>query len=707
MKRLFSGSIAAPLTKGGTGGIAGNFCPFVLQTVFLAFSLAVAQKPPVTDSTANSAIGPAPDTAALFPVEKIPVSDTIKIPVLDFKNADVKDVLRGIGMQWGINIFTDADVTGNVTLHLVNVTARRAIDFIVRRSGNAYTVENGIVKVFRYKAPPPPAPPKPPSVFSLKDGMLDIDIKKLPIQEVVRMFGDSARINVMIDGVAEGEISARLVDVSPEKAVRAIFETNGYSVSVADGIHYISKQAPGVGGAAGSGSRHLSFSVKHGLVTLEVDNAELDQTIRAIVNESGMNMVMYDRLSGDVSAKLADVAIDDALRYLLQNTKFTMWKENDIYFIGSREMNQQKSTLIIPLRHIKAEEASISKLLPPNISTNAVVKYDEEHNSLIVIGSFDVVAQAQAFIAKIDKPVPQVLIEALVVDFNLSKIRSYGFSMFTQTPGDTSGNWLNENFTGSSGLDLKPGVNRTQSVLTSVLKAIGINQIVQLPSTFRSEIQALESANIVKVHSTPQIATISGNQASITIGETRYYKMEKEETSTTGMNPVIGTDQRFEVIKFNTELDVTPWVMEDGYVMVKIHPEFNIPEAGGDASTPPDVDTRVIESMVRLRNGQTIVLGGQRQIENMVTSAGIPFLGSIPILGWLFSNKTTTRTETQLMIFLTPHVFYGDDNQVAPNDFFGSEIQKLLDDDKEETKGNKNKKKSSQPSADSSSVQGP
>jgi hypothetical protein len=59
---------------------------------------------------------------------------------------------------------------------------------------------------------------------------------------------------------------------------------------------------------------------------------------------------------------------------MLQNTKFTFWKERGIYFVGSREMNQQKTTVIIPLRHIMAEETGIGKMLPPAISSNAVIK---------------------------------------------------------------------------------------------------------------------------------------------------------------------------------------------------------------------------------------------------------------------------------------------------------------------------------------------
>ena len=521
------------------------------------------------------------------------------------------------------------------------------------------------------------------------NGLINIDLKKVPAQEVARMFADSASLNVMIDGPGEGEISTRIIGIKTEKAVRAIFETNGYNVSIADGIYYVSKQitptggAPGAAGNSGNGSKRLSFSVKEGNVTLDVDNAQLDQVVRSIASESGMNIVVYDKLSGDISAKLAGVSIDDVLRFLLQNTKFTMWKENGIYFIGSREMNQQKSTVIIPLKHIMADEAEIGKILPPGISTNAVVKYDKEHNACIIIGSFDIVTQAQEFFDKIDKPIPQVLIEALVVDFNLNKIKDYGFTMFTQGAKDSSGNWLSEKFLPE--IDLKPGRQNIQRVLGNVLKQIGLDQVINLPQNFRAEIHARETANIIKVHSTPKIATINGNQASITIGETRYYKMKKEETTALPtQTAVIGTDERFEVIKFNTQLSVTPWVMEDGYVMTKIRPEFNIPQTGGDGTTPPNVNTRVIESMVRLRNGQTIVLGGQRQTEDNVTRSGIPFLSSIPVLGWLFSSKTITQTETQMMIFLTPHVYYGDDNQVSPTDYFGKEVDKLI--------GNGNKK---------------
>ncbi len=341
---------------------------------------------------------------------------------------------------------------------------------------------------------------------------------------------------------------------------------------------------------------------------------------------------------------------------------------------------------MIKLKHIRVDREDISSKLPPRITNNAVIKYDKEHNSIIIIGSIDIVTEAEEFISYLDVPIPQVLIEALVVDFNINKIRSYGMSVFTQSEGDSSGTWDSESFLPT--LDLKPGVEKVENALNNVLEVFGAKKsIVDLPKNFRMAINALEASDVVKVRGTPQVATISGNPASITIGETRYYKLTKETKSAYDKEEnVIGVDERFEKKQFNTKLSVTPWVMDSGYVMVKITPDFKVPRSGGSSDKPPTVDNRSLESIVRLKDGQTIVLGGQRQTQEMVNSKGVPLLSSIPVLGYLFSSKTITKNETQMMIFVTPHVYYGDEGGVSPDDYFGDEIEELLDDEKEDSK---------------------
>jgi type II secretory pathway component GspD/PulD (secretin) len=624
------------------------------------------------------------DTTAVTanPVDRIPVADSIKVPVLDFKNTDIRDVLRALGMQYNVNIYIEPDVTGEVSLYLVDVTVKSAIDFIIKRKNFSYVVENGIVKVFKPKEVPPPPPPAPAKVFTMTNGLLTVDVKDLLPQEAARLFSDSANMNVVVEGQPSKTITSHLKDVDPKKALKVMFESSGYSLNPSDGIYYVALQNWGgqAGQEQGNTSRQrLSVTVsRDNRISIEVTAGSLDQVIRSIANQSGINIFIYDQVSGTISARCDSIPLDDALRFLLQNTKFTFWKDKNIYFIGSTEMSEQKTTVVIPLKHIMADEAEITKILPPMIAKDAVIKFDNEHNALIVIGSFDVVARTQEFFEKIDRPVPQVLIEALVVDFNIDKVREFGLSVFTGGLNDSSSNLLSESFLPE--IDLKPGRMKTARILNEVLKFMGVDKMVNLPKNFRASIQALETSNVVKVHSTPQIATLNGNAASITIGETRYYKLLKE-TKAANLNSTstLGTDERFETVQFNTKLEVTPWVMDDGQVMVKIRPEFNIPRAGGDATKPPNVDTRVIESMVRLRDGQTIVLGGQRQTENIVKGAGVPFLSNIPILGLLFSNKQISKVETQMMIFLTPHIYYGDEAAVTPDTYFGDEMNQMLE----------------------------
>jgi type IV pilus assembly protein PilQ len=187
----------------------------------------------------------------------------------------------------------------------------------------------------------------------------------------------------------------------------------------------------------------------------------------------------------------------------------------------------------------------------------------------------------------------------------------------------------------------------------------------------------LEDADIAKVLSTPQIATLNGNTASIVIGETRYFKLEEKTSQLTQQTPVTISTDRFEKYQFDNKLEVTPWVMADRYVTVKIKPEFNIPRTKENTDIPPTADKRALESTVRLKDGQTIVLGGQRSTSETSSTQGIPFLASIPILGKLFSHEKTVKNETQMMIFLTPHVYYKDEAGINPQDYFKSKIEDL------------------------------
>ena len=93
---------------------------------------------------------------------------------------------------------------------------------------------------------------------------------------------------------------------------------------------------------------------------------------------------------------------------------------------------------------------------------------------------------------------------------------------------------------------------------------------------------------------------------------------------------------------------------------MEVHPEFNTPVGTLNANVPPTINSRVLDSTVRLKDGETIILGGLIQESESENINKVPILGDIPLLGRLFRNKRTSLIKSELMIFITPYVFYGD-----------------------------------------------
>jgi type IV pilus assembly protein PilQ len=130
-------------------------------------------------------------------------------------------------------------------------------------------------------------------------------------------------------------------------------------------------------------------------------------------------------------------------------------------------------------------------------------------------------------------------------------------------------------------------------------------------------------------------------------------------------NVVQKVDER-EKIDVNMTLSVTPWVSANNEVTMEIAPNFDVPGTSPDANTPPPVNRRSLNSTVRVKNGEMIILGGLIGESQSKTIDKVPFLGDIPILGWLFSTRKTEKSKTQLMIYLIPHVYYGSERSIDP-----------------------------------------
>jgi type IV pilus assembly protein PilQ len=396
---------------------------------------------------------------------------------------------------------------------------------------------------------------------------------------------------------------------------------------------------------------------------MDVIDANATDIIREIGYQSKVNMITYGLPKNKITAKINNLTIDQVLTYIFRGTSYTFRKEGDIYIIGDKSTSGIASSKLIRLKHLRSDV--LVDLLPNSVINNATVEVIKEQNGLMVIGTNDVIVELENFIQQIDFPTPQIMIEALVVDVNTTDMYQLGASLSSGMAPDSSffnpftvlfgsNNQMSDGLTiQGNGLDLNatfsPGGN-----------LFGIRNLGKLPKDFFFRIQALDQEGLVTIQSRPQISTLNGHTASIEIGTTQYYIF----TSTTPIqspNQVITQEsQRFETIEANVKLEITPWVSASGDVTVDIKPEFKTPVGNFSADVPPTINSRILDSTVRLKDGETIILGGLIQETNVDNINKVPILGSIPLLGRLFRNKRTSTVKSELVVFVTPYVFYGD-----------------------------------------------
>ena len=608
------------------------------------------------DSVYGQTLQNDPTEIQKFPIHEnyLPLGAEKKIELLDFKNADLRDVVRAIASKYNLNIFIEDDINNRITIHLGEIPVYQALKFIARQYGLALERDGNI---FKFKRPPIPKPEPKPLAIVYEDRLLGLNLKNADLQKVVEEISKKSGQNVLVNQGVHGHISGFLQRIPFDQGLKILMNVNGFSVRENNGIFLIDRnyQQHDQNDSPQPG-KHFWISIKDSLVTLDVTKANIRDVLREIFLQIGLDVVMYEEVKGEISARCSNIAMENVLGYLLKGTNFTYLQENGVYLIGGKSLQGINRTQLIRLKHLRADK--VIELLPQSITKNASIKIIKEHNGFVVTGSQELINEAESFIQEIDHPTPQILIEAMVVDFTRQHIGEFGIKAGIGAPADSSHPRFNSLF---PVIDIAVSGSELNSILDTYGGGIGLSRITKLPDNFYLQIKALESEGKANVRSRPQIATLNGHTASISIGTTQYFIL-KTETPISGANQVVLQEsERFETIKAEMILKVTPWVTETGEIITEIHPEFSTPKNGLNPSVPPTIDHRVLDSVVKLKDGETIILGGLIQEFDTETITKFPLLGHIPLLGKLFQSRSYNKSSAELIIYLTPHVYYVGD----------------------------------------------
>jgi type IV pilus assembly protein PilQ len=587
---------------------------------------------------------------------------------LNFKDTDIRDIFRALSLQHNLNIFVDNSVTKRITIALQNVRAYDAIRFICEENRLNLTLEGGIFKVSN---PPPPMVEPPPVRIPFvyyEDGLLSVQFKNDDLEQCILRIQEKSGKNILITSGTKGALNGSLNDVEFDIGFTQILNNNGFAVQQKNGIYVVSRLDYFVGsqGEQKAQAGPYWISVRDSLVTLDVTNAPIERVLSDMIRQLNTDVVFYNTVQGSVTARATSIPLPRALDLILRNTNYGFRQSEGIYFVGEKTNKALVETKLIKLKYLRSEK--LLEMIPQSITSLATLKVMKEHNGIVAVAPTDVIGQLEEYLAQIDQPVAQVLIEAIVVDYDLSR----GLELGVEAGGVGSGDTV-----GVEGLpySIIPGLDVTFSGnrLNRALKDIGsinlfgtdlnVANLGKLPSNFYLNLKALEQQGVANIKSRPLIATINGHQASLSIGTTQYFLLKTTTPYRDPTQVIFQETQTFQTIEADVKLEITPYVGSDGLITVEIKPDFRTPVGQLSAEVPPTINRRALSSAVIMREGETIMLGGLVQESESEIRSQVPILGSIPLLGALFSSTSTTTRKSELIIYVTPHISYGEEFQ--------------------------------------------
>jgi type IV pilus assembly protein PilQ len=427
-------------------------------------------------------------------------------------------------------------------------------------------------------------------------------------------------------------------------------------------------------------------------MTLNFQNIDIRSLLQVMADFTGLNLVVSDSVTGTVTLRLKEVPWAQALNIILETHGLGMRQLGNVLQIAPKaELAAREKTEIeaqqalqglgpVRMQEFKlnyARAADVARSLTGSgaganapggmriLSARGSVLADLRTNQVFVSDMPTRLVQVQDLIRKLDIPVRQVLIEARIVEAS----DNFGRSLGVRLGGRATS--LNNNINTQAGASyLSPaagatsqqtafGVTAGDFVNMPAAAQNGYNAASFAVSLFNAsltrvlnlEISAMEADGKGKIISSPRIVTTDQVKALIEQGTELPY----EEKSASG-----ATTTAFR--KANLKLEVTPQITPEGNIILNL--DINKDSVGRLTTKGFAIDTKHVQTQVLVENGGTVSIGGIFEEIERTDDTKVPVFGDLPGLGWLFRNRSSSRSKSEMMVFITPKLL--DQAATAP-----------------------------------------
>jgi len=393
-------------------------------------------------------------------------------------------------------------------------------------------------------------------------------------------------------------------------------------------------------------------------ITLEMDNAPIGAVLKLLAAQNNLNIVSGQEVRGAVSLRLRQVSLDEALSAILLANGYTYSRQGNVMVVLSQEKDypQQLETKVFELDYVSADYVMVSlkNVLSPkgkmDVFSKEVRRIEPAKQApatILVVTDFGYnIARIEKIVAALDKPARQVAIEVKMVETSLDKSSDLGLE-WPEAIGASFG-------------ETEPVTTSSTSATTAGSKAL-VFPVNGRPQYGRLSVEQVDwflnylvTQTNSKLLSSPKVTTLDNQAAKITVVTTIPLQTLNRFTEGAVVQDIVS----FQDKEFGIILDVTPRINDDSTITMRVVPtvEDIISFTGPANNQRPITSKRSVETQVRMKDGETMVIGGLIKENEVKTVRKVWLLGDIPLLGHLFRSNSKQKNQTDLLIMITPHI---------------------------------------------------
>lgn len=371
-------------------------------------------------------------------------------------------------------------------------------------------------------------------------------------------------------------------------------------------------------------------------ISIDLENADILTVLRALSEYAGVNIVAGKDVKATVTVRLHSVPWHQALEIILKAAGYAYREDPGVIRVDTADnLDKQDYDLPVSSKIYKLEFADPDEMLnkiTAMLSPKGKANVDERTNSVVVTEVSPIHDKIIQLVKLLDTPTPQVEIMAKVVDIDATISKGLGV------------NWTLKGLE-SRILRGDVAMNQTPSVVGYSVFNIGtVPSLAQITAA----INFLEETGKAQTVSSPRVSAVDNRKAKL-IGGTKFGVLTRDMAGNTVMT----------FYTAGTQLEVTPHINSLDEITMDIHAEVSELDRASALVGRPIITTSEADSKVLVKDGNTVVMGGFIRKKETRSVRGIPILRSIPIIGALFRETTTTFEDRELLIFITPTIIKG------------------------------------------------